>query len=128
MNISKIALQITDDIYTFYNKYEKLKTKFNEKSITKGKFTNAQYVIMCKLAYLKDVIEEVKNRGYKFAKYEKEMCILYGLCDNIIDSFDIKELTNLSIRESFSLCTYLTKYENVLDASEEFYEELKDKV
>ena len=128
MNKSKIALNIADDIYTFNSKYSKLKNKFNAQKISKEQFTNAQYVLLCKLAYLKDVIDELTNYGYKFARYEKEMCVLQDLVEDITESFNIEEVKELSIKESFSICTYISKYENVCNIENEFYEELKEKV
>lgn len=128
MNKSKIALNIADDIYTFNNKYTKLKNKLENQKITQQQFTNAQYVLMCKVAYLKDVIDELSNYGYKFARYEKELCVLQDLVEDIAESFNIEELSTLSVKESFSICTYLSKYENVCNVENEFYEELKEKV
>ena len=128
MNKSKVAFNIADDIYTFNSKYIKLKSKLKNQQITQQQFTNAQYVLMCKVAYLKDVIDKLSNYGYKFARYEKEMCVLQDLVEDITESFNIEELSSLSIKESFSICTYLSKYEDVCDIENEFYEELKEKV
>ena len=125
MNTSKIASNIIGDIYTFHNKYEKAKNKFENQEISENKFANAQYVILCKLTYLTEVINSLKENGYMFARYEKELCILTDLKSSINETLDQHKLSELTIVEQVSLTTYLTKYSNVLSIEEDV-EELKD--
>ena len=68
----------------------------------------------------------MKEIGYKFARYEKELSILIDLQDSIENTFVQYDLEDLSMPEHFALVTFLTKYEKVLDINE--LEELKDKV
>ena len=128
MNKSNIAYQVVEDIYTFNKKYLNAKIKFKENKINKNQFSNAQYVILCKLAYLSEVVELLKEKGYKFAKYEKELCVLTDLVDRITDTFNLNDLTDLSTQESFSIAEYLTKYEEVVNVIDEFYDDLKESV
>ena len=126
MNNSKIATEIINDIYTLNAKYVKAKTKFETKDINETKFAKVQYILLCKLGYLEAVIKSMQENDYKFARYEKELNILTDLSETIEETFNQKDLVDLSIAEKFNLVTYLTKYEKVIEFIE--YEELKDKV
>lgn len=119
MNKSKIAANIVGDIYTFHNKYEKYKHKFENGEISATKFANAQYVIMAKAIYLSEVVDQLKELGYQFTRYEKEVCILNDLIASIKSTLDDSQLTELSAIEQFSLATYLTKYKKVVPVLDE---------
>ncbi|MBO5954595.1 MAG: hypothetical protein J6Q13_01350 [Clostridia bacterium] len=126
MNKSKIAYEIINDIYSLNAKYEKAKTKFEASKIDTTKFAKVQYILICKLEYLKMVIQTMQKQDYKFARYEKELSILTDLQDSIEETFNPQDLDSLSIAENFNLVTYLTKYERIVDLIE--FEELKEKV
>lgn len=126
MNKSKIAYEIINDIYTINSKYEKAKTKFETNKINESKFARVQYILLTKLTYLEGVITNLKENGYKFARYEKELNVLTDLIDSIEQTFKTEDLEELSMAENFNLITYLTKYEKVLEIEE--FEELKEKV
>jgi len=128
MNKSKLALQITEDIYTFNSENEILKYNYHEHKIDKYQFATSQYLILCKIAYLIDVIKTLQRMGYKFAKYEKELHVLKGLKKEMIATFNKDNITEISIHEKFSLSSYLTKYDEVLSILDEIYEELQEKV
>lgn len=128
MNKSKLALNIVEDIYTFNEKYHKLTNKFNTKNITNSEYANALYILLCKTSYLENVILNLKECGYKFVKYEKEMCILEDLIENISSNMENSQLSELSIREQFSLVTYLSKYEKLTKIFEDEFEDLKEQV
>ena len=119
MNKTIIASNIAGDIYTFYNKYEKYKHKFENQEISASKFANTQYVMIPKLYYLSEVINKLKELGYKFANYEKEVCILNDLIASVKLTLDNSQLTELSAIEQFSLATYLTKYKKVVPVLDE---------
>ena len=126
MNKSKIAYEIINDIYSLNAKYEKAKTKFEASKIDTTKLAKVQYILICKLEYLKMVIQTMQKQDYKFARYEKELSILTDLQDSIEETFNPQDLDSLSIAENFNLVTYLTKYERIVDLIE--FEELKEKV
>lgn len=126
MNKSKMAKEIVKDIYTFNTKYEKAKSKFTNGKLSETQYANSLYVLLSEVTYLQKVINKLQEMGYKFAKHEKEICVLEDISEQIANSIDNSKLNELSVYESFSLVTYLTKYEQVLQVIE--YEELKDKV
>ena len=137
MNTSNVAAEIIKDIYNFSSEHEKLKNDYNSKIITKEEFNKKQFMISYKLAYLNDVIDILKEKGYKFARYEKEMCIIQDLSEDIVDTMDVDEdddiievfnMENLPFKDKVAITTYLTKYEKVYDVIDEFYEDLKESV
>ena len=128
MEKSKIASHIVNDIYEFSSKYEKLKNKFEEQTINKHEFANAQYILLSKIVYLSEVATALKGMGYKFAKYKKEMCVLESLMDNMSETLNLQDVTELSDKQRFSLSLYLTKYEEVVSLLDDIFEELKDHV
>lgn len=128
MNKSKVATEIIEDIYTFNEKYEKAKNKFKNGIITEAKYATVLHILLIKSTYLLGVVDELKNLGYKFMRYEKEVCVLEDLIEQISDNLDNSKIDEITISEKFSLVTYLTKYEKVIDVFKYEYEELKDKV
>lgn len=128
MNKSKIASNIVGDIYTFHDKYEKSKHKFENGEISATKFANAQYVIMAKAIYLSEVIDQLKELGYQFTRYEKEVCFLADLIESMGTTLNQTQLSELSAIEQFSLVTYLTKYKNIVSVSDDETIDLKDEV
>ena len=128
MNTSKIAANIIEDIYTFNEKYEKTKNKFYCKKINETEYANSLFIMLCKCNYLLEVCNKLKEMGYKFTRYEKELCVLKDLIDNIGENLENINLEQLSMKDQFSLTTYLTKYEKILNVFEDVFEELKDHV
>ena len=124
MNKSQIALEISQDIYAIGGDLEKATHQLQNFEISTKQYANTLYVMACEVIYLKQVIQVLKENGYKFQNYEKELTILNSVTDAIDNNFKLSNMHELSDEEMQPLVILTRKYAKVVPV-DEFDEELE---
>ena len=118
--LSKDAFNISQDIYNIAGDLEKLNHRFKNFEITPDVYANNLYFISCKTSYLKEVIEIIKQHGYKFSNYEKELTLLDSIIENVDENFKISNMSNLSEDDlKFNFLDFTEKYNHIVPLEDE---------
>ena len=124
MNKSQIALEISQDIYALGGDLEKATYQLQNFKISTTQYANSLYVMACEAIYLKQVIQVLRENGYQFRNYEKEMTILNTITNTIDDNFKLSNIHELSDKEMNPFVKLTKKYNKVVPV-DEFDEELE---
>lgn len=124
MNKSQIALEISQDIYAIGGDLEKATYQLQNFEISTTQYANSLYVMACEAIYLKQVIQVLRENGYQFRNYEKEMTILNTVTNTIDDNFKLSNMHELSDEEMMPFVRLTQKYNKVVPV-DEFDEELE---
>lgn len=114
MNKSQIALEISQDIYAIGGDLEKASHQLQNFEISTTQYANSLYVMACEALYLKQVIQAMREKGYQFKSYEKELTILNNVTNTIDDNFKITNMHELSVEELKPFLKLTKKYEEVV--------------
>ena len=94
--ISNLALEISQDIYAISSEVDTANHDMHNFKITPCDYSNKLYIAACKAFYMKQVIEVVRNHGYKFRNYEKEMELLNSIINIVYEDLNVSVLTSLA--------------------------------
>ena len=120
---SDVAFEIAQDIYKLCGKVDSLFEQYGNHQIGANVFYKKLYICACEASYLEGVISEVKNEGYKFVRYQKELNILnltIEAINNSLKIINVESLENCDIKSLMQLTEKYKKYVCVDDISEEF--------
>lgn len=120
---SKDAFNLTQDIYSIGGDLEKLEADFNEFKITPEAYANNLYIFACKISYLKGVIDAMRQQGYMFSNYEKELTLLDSISDHVDNRFKISNMGDFEEEDLASLLELADKYEHILPLDEDIDED-----
>ncbi len=117
---SKDAFNISQDIYNIASELERLNTRLNNFEIKPEVYTDNLYFIICKTVYLEEVIAAMKQKGYKFRNYEKEMMILNSITENLNSNFEIANMSNLNNEKLMKgFLDFTKKYNHLMPLEDE---------
>ena len=108
---SNVAFELAQDIYTLGGDVAKLFDQYDTNNIGVGVFNKKLYVYACEASYLQEVVRVVKNSGYKFMRYEKEINLLDTISEDIYDNLDVANMDELSEIDMNDLTKLATKYD-----------------
>ena len=114
MNKSQIALEISQDIYAIGGDLEKATHQLHNFEISSTQYANSLYVMACEAIYLKQVIQVMRESGYQFRNYEKELTILNTVTNTIDDNFKLSNMNELSVEELKPFLDLTKKYEEIV--------------
>lgn len=120
---SNVAFEIAQDIYTLSANVDTLFDQYEKFEITDQTYFKKLYVYACEANFIEGIVHAVKNEGYKFARYEKEVELLNSIIEDISNNFEIINVNSLQ-KVDFENLSYLVnkykKYVPVEEISEEF--------
>ena len=114
MNKSDIAFKVTQDIYALAGTIDRLNEQYDNRHISEQVYYKKLYVHACEAAYLGGVVEALMERGYKFARYTKELAILSDAADQIGSNLDIRNMNEVNFYDMKNLKALMKKYESVI--------------
>ncbi len=124
---SDVAFEVTQDIYALAGAVDKLNERYDNRHISEQVYYKKLYVKACEVACLETVVETLKDKGYKFAKYAKELSILSAISEEINSNLDLKNMNSVNFLDMKNLMHLMKKYKSILPADnfeEEFSEEI----
>ena len=119
---SNIAYEIAQDIYNIGGNVAKLFDQHDTNQIGVGVFNKKLYLYACQASYLQEVIRAVKNSGYKFMRYEKEIDLLDNICEDINDNLDpanMEEVSEIDMTDLINIAQKYDEYVPMDDLTEE---------
>ena len=118
-NFTKDAFNISQDIYNISGDLERLNDSYKNFEISPEVYANSLYVIACKISYLKGVIETIKQHGYKFSNYEKELTLLASITENVDENFKISNMGDFEEDDLLDFVDLSDKYSHILPLEDE---------
>ena len=111
---SNIALAISQDIYEIFCDVDLADNQLHNFEITPQNYSKRLYIAACKVTYLEQVIEVVKQKGYKFANYTKEMTLIDSIKSIIDENLDMPNVETVTELDLQSLKTLTKKYQKLV--------------
>lgn len=115
---SNYAFQIAQDIYQIASKVDELFEQYDNHQIGVGVFTKKIFTCVCEAHYLEEVVKAMKNNGYKFAKYEKELLLLESLSTQIPEHLNLESIENTTEFDTKALTKLTEKYKDVVSVED----------
>ena len=112
--ISNIAFELSQDIYAISSDIDLAENQLHNFEITPEVYAKRLYVAACKVAYLQEVINAVKQTGYKFANYVKEMEIINSINEIVEENLDMTSVGTLTMPDLRGVTLLTRKYQKMV--------------
>ena len=122
---SDIVFEIAQDIYKLGGEVDKLHEQYDNRHISEQVYYKKLYAYQCAFARLNQVVDKLNSKGYKFAKYKKEILILEFFQEDIADNLNYKQMNSTNFSDLKTIYAFYTrKYSDHVDKAD--IEELDD--
>lgn len=114
-----INIKITHDIAKIQYELEQIQKMQDENQISQQSYNKKIYVLLCKAATLKSIIDEVKAEGVKLSKHH---VVIDDILESLSENVDIKNMDEWSEIDDQSVCNFAAEYSEVMP--DEFMQDL----
>ena len=111
---SNFAFTISQDIYDVFCDIDMADNQLHNFEITPGNYNKRLYIAACKVSYLEEVIGAVREKGYKFANYTKEMAMIESIKTILDENLDMQKVETTTIADFNGLRALTTKYQKLV--------------
>lgn len=118
MKISNAAFEVTQDIYNLGGKIDKLHEKYDNRHISEQVYYKKLYVYACEATCLQQVVDKIKSKGYRFAKYEKAILLLESIHEDISDNLKIAEMNSVNFLDLKNYVILTHKYKDFVETED----------
>ena len=124
-NTTNSAFEIAQDIYNLSGNTDRLFEEYANHQISEQVYYKKLYVLACEANFLDGVVNAIKNEGYKFAKYEKEIELLQTTIEEICNNLEMIKVNSLNNADIKNLTRLINKYKDYVSV-DDISEELSD--
>ena len=121
--MTNVAYELAQDIYAVAGDVEKLHNNYDNHHISEQVYYKKLYVHSCEASCLDHIVNVVKDHGYKFVRYAKELELLQLVLDDIAQNLNLQNMNSLNMLDMKRLVQLTRKYEEYVpcdDIEEEF--------
>ncbi len=111
-NLSDAAFEIAQDINNICGKFDELQYEFEESEnpISEEEYQTKLYTYYIDSTFINEIISRMRDLGYKFKRYEKQIPLFEHVYESIKDNFDITKVADLTDEDLFPLSKLASKY------------------
>ena len=120
---SKFAFEIAQDIYALGGDIDKLNEEYDNHHISQQVYFKNLYIHACEATFLDYVVNVMKNQGYKFARYEKELLLLQSILNDINSTLNLEDINSLNKLDMQRLVQFTKKYKDYV-SGDDFQDDL----